>query len=458
MQALAAEHEVMKTQVRTLARKASEADHDTADAPLAPWVIAALRLVGGSYQIAQSVAEVRALAAHQATPTVPTAAQPGVGEGGRSRPALPPLVPVFGNLHLHPTTILGIQAVLATGLAMLIARLLNVDHSNWVFWTAFVVIAGSTGESLRKMMLRVVGTVGGATIGVALALLTPDNTALVALVATGCIFLTIYFWPVSYPLMVFWLNIGFVLVYTLLGAQAMDILISAPGDHIARRLSGGVGGRFVLPIHTTDRFKAAVTRFLAAVDAYIATSVDAMTRREDARGDKSRALSAAHARVAATYAQVEQTLPAVAFENNPLLQAESPLARRGTQIAALEGEVARLAGAADERVALDGAAGDAAWQRGLQARIHSDIQALIALLSSEGHKDRTRAASKKQGTAAPVASPVWEVTNERLAGRLQAAGGPGQVQTSGELALIRIQGIVAELLAEVGAPARGVSV
>ena len=73
-----------------------------------------------------------------------------------------PTVRVFGNLEMHPTTVLGLQAVVATGLAMVVARLLNVDHSNWVFWTAFVVIAGSTGESLRKMMLRVLATTGGA--------------------------------------------------------------------------------------------------------------------------------------------------------------------------------------------------------------------------------------------------------------------------------------------------------
>ena len=36
--------------------------------------------------------------------------------------------------------------------------------------------------------------------------------------------------------------------------------------------------------------------------------------------------------------QVEQTLPGVAFENNPLLQAQSPLTQQATRIAALEAE------------------------------------------------------------------------------------------------------------------------
>ena len=242
---------------------------------------------------------------------------------------------LFGNLRLHPTTVLGLQAVVATGLAMLVARLLNVDHSNWVFWTAFVVIAGSTGESLRKMMLRVVGTVAGVTIGVALALLTPDNTVFVVLFAAACIFLTIYSSPVSYPQMVFWLNLGFVMVYTRLGAQALDLLFARPSTTLLGGLVAALVVVFVFPIHTVDRFKAAVARFLGAVDGYVAAFVDAMTG-----GDGTQPLDAAQAKVAATYAQVEQTLPGVAYENNPLLQAQSPLTQQATRIAALEAEIA----------------------------------------------------------------------------------------------------------------------
>ena len=280
---------------------------------------------------------------------------------------------LFGNLHVHPTTVLGLQAVVATGLAMLVARLLNVDHSNWVFWTAFVVIAGSTGESLRKMMLRVLGTVAGATIGVALALSTPDNTVFVVLFATACIFLTIYSSPISYPQMVFWLNLGFVMVYTLLGAQEMDLLFARPFTTLLGALVAALVVVFVFPIRTADRFKAAVARFLGAVDGYVAAFVDAVT------GGDGQPLDAAQAKVAATYAQVEQTLPGVAYENNPLLQAQSPLTQQATRIAALEAEVTRLAHAAAEEANLADDSSAAALLRTVQARIHSDIQAIVPL-------------------------------------------------------------------------------
>ena len=446
-QALAADGASLQTRVRAYARSVAGEDRSQPDRPLAPWVGAVLQLIGGSQAVAQSAGKVRRLETHGDRARQQAAGAQPASAGTRSgqRPP-PPTVRVFGNLEMHPTTVLGLQAVVATGLAMVVARLLNVDHSNWVFWTAFVVIAGSTGESLRKMMLRVLATAGGATIGVALALLSPDSTGLVVAVAAGCIFLAMYFWPISYPQMVFWMNIGFVMVYTLMGAREMDVLFARPVTTLLGALVAAAVVVFVFPIHTTDRFKAAAARFLAAVDDTIAAFVDVMSTG----GDTER-LDAALAVVAATYAQIEQTLPGVAFENSPLMQAESPVAQQATRIAALESEVTRLAGAAAERTSLADEARNTNLMRSVQARIHRDIQTLIPLLSAKRRNDRKAAAEQTDPTAAPPAQ-TSAVTQEQLVGRLQADGERSQFQTSGEVALIRIQSIVEQLVAELGAP------
>ena len=89
--------------------------------------------------------------------------------------------------------------------------------------------------------------------------------------------------------------------------------------------------------------------------------------------------------------------------------------------------------------------------RSVQARIHQDIQTLIPLLSVKRRKDRKAAAEQTDPTAAPPAQ-TSAVTQEQLVGRLQADGGRSQFQTSGEVALIRIQSIVEQLVAELGAP------
>ena len=96
-------------------------------------------------------------------------------------------------------------------------------------------------------------------------------------------------------------------------------------------------------------------------------------------GGDGQSLDAAQAQVAATYAQVEQTLPGVAYENNPLLQAQSPITQQATQIAALEAEVSSLAQAAAEQGKVTEGAGG--WMRAVQARIHADIQTITPLFS-----------------------------------------------------------------------------
>jgi len=440
VQALAAESATLQTRVRDLARSASRDAREQIDEPMPPWIVAALRLVGGSYEVARSAGKVRSLAAHEGAGRPQDEDRAGVGAGKRPAAAMPV---TFGSLRVHPTTALGVQAVVATGLAMLVARLLDVDHSSWVFWTAFVVIAGSTGESLRKMLLRVVGTAGGATIGVALALWLPDETALIVTLATICIFLAICAWPISYPLMVFWINIGFVIVYTRLGAPALDLLLARPVTTLLGGLVAAVVVVFVFPIRTADRFKATASRFLAAVDGYVAAFVETMDT------DDRMPLDAAQARITATYAQVAALLPGVAYENNPLMQAQSTWTLPATQLAPLEAEVARLAAATEERAILTEDAPTVAWMRTVQARIHRDTQALVLLLRGDRRHEIRGEAAPQEAAARSPASPQ---TRERLAVRLAADLEPGQLRAGGGMTLLRIQDIIAQLLAQLGAP------
>ena len=99
----------------------------------APWVAAALRLISGSVQVAQSAGRVRKLAASQQ----PVDNRPKRRLAPPNRPA-PPQVRLFGNLHLHPTTMLGIQASWRPG---------------WPCWwrgcSTWTIPTGSSGPPLR---------------------------------------------------------------------------------------------------------------------------------------------------------------------------------------------------------------------------------------------------------------------------------------------------------------------
>ncbi len=403
-----------------------------------PWIEGALKLAGGTWQIGRAMGQVHALNVKEAHGTPPEAGAPPAPVAGKANAGAPPLVPFLGKFKLHPTSMLGIQAVLATGLAMLVAGLLGLEHSNWVFWTALMVIAGSSGESLRRMLLRVVGTTAGVAIGVGLALAAPDNTLLVAAVVAACVYLTIFFEPVSYPLTVLWLNIGFVMTYTMLGANEFDLLYSRSITTLLGALVAAVTVVYIFPIRSMSRFKAAAIRYLDAVDVYVAAFVKALFDRgaEDA-------LATAQANAASAFDAVEQTLPAVEYENNLLLQAESPLTTQAVRIAALAAEVEQLdiVGAQQDLTAAPNEHGR--LLRLLAERIHSNVQRIIGVMRAQ---PGPAVSEDKSGFDSASADGVFleEGLNRE-----------GLLKSPRAAALLRIQGIVSELAADVAVPDAG---
>jgi hypothetical protein len=243
--------------------------------------------------------------------------------------------------------------------------------------------------------------------------------------------------------MVFWLNVGFVMVYTRLGVKVLDLLFARPVTTLLGGLVAALVVVFIFPIHAGDRFKVAAARFLGAVDGYVSAFVGTATSANNAQP-----LDVAHAKVAAAFAQVEQTLPGVAFENNPLLQAQSPLTQQATRIAALQAEVTRLAHAEFEDAGLADDAAAADWMRMAQALVHRDIEAITPLLA--GGKSQTPTAARNQQE---ISARSLMLTQGLLVDQSQPGGeSQAQFRTSSQSALIRIHRIVNQLAVELGAP------
>ena len=338
------------------------------------WAFPLLRLSVASGQLSRSVADIRAIEiAWQEKPQT---------ERPLKSPAVHPSKPpdnrgVKSKYNFHPTTILGLQAVLATGLAMLVAYLLNLDQPNLVYWTAFVVIAGSTGESLRRMSLRIIGVIAGTVIGVLLAFILPDNLVLVVLSITTCIFLMVYMIPASYIWMVFWLNIGMMLIITTLGGPALHLLIVRPVSTLLGAAVAALVVVFVLPIHVQDRFAAALSGFLKEVDHYIQAYANTLLEAPAVVDLRAEELN-----IDASYKKLELNLPNVVFEYNPLSRAQNRLASQVTSLAVLRnyvthlyddvgGEPGSLAGVKDKELVSE-----------IQSHIHQAIDALVGFLAN----------------------------------------------------------------------------
>jgi len=347
-----------------------------ADGQQEGWAYPVLRLSVGGVEVSRAVQQARALdpnAGAAAAAPQEGAAVLGGNPTSKARPT-PPLV-AFVGMKLHPTTALGIQAVVATALAMSVAVLFGSEHPNWMFWSAFGMVVGSTGESLRRMPPKIIGTVGGAFVGVALALMYPDTVYLTAVVVGVCIFMVVVVRPTSYPWMVFWTTMAFAQVYTSVH-PIRELLIARPLNTLVGAVIAAITVYFVVPVRASDRFKRALGAFFKTVDAYLAHFTAALADKPDAAK-----LSAVEIQVSSAYAALEQILPSVAYEYNPLTRVSSPLTQQQTALAAINRSVGKMADQVMEGLAPLENLEVANLIAVIQTRIHENLQSLVTFLA-----------------------------------------------------------------------------
>ena len=268
----------------------------TGSAPFAPdALLAALTMLDGGEVLAQSVTRAITLAATPVTPPAPTVSV---------APSDPKPEP--HGQTLPPTVALGIQAVVAAVAAGVLAKAVGNEQSLVVAWTAFVIIAGAAGLSRRRALVRVPATILGAVGGVLIAATVPENLGwTVAVVAVG-VFFTIVSAPVSYPAMVFWLNIALVPLFASEG-RYLDLI----WDKTVAALIGGcvaaVVALTVVPIRSSREVRPAVQVYLAALDDALAAHLpgqEASVPAAEAELDRAYAALAAKVTAAATETNV----------------------------------------------------------------------------------------------------------------------------------------------------------
>jgi hypothetical protein len=399
------------------------------------WVLSLLQMGLAARQLAQSVAHIQGIEINRdarvieakATKSIPPSQPASFNRPGKK-----------GRLSLHPTSILGLQAVLATGLAMLAATLLRMDSPNLVFWTAFVVIAGSTGESLRRITMRVVGVIAGTALGVSLAVLLPNNLTLTVLVATVCLFFTIYILTISYAWMVFWLNVALMLIITSLGGRALELLVVRPISTLLGAAMAAFVVMFLLPIRVHNRFVAALAEFMRAVDQYVECYVASMVD-SSVDGD----LGDLALRIDASYKRLELTLPSVVYEYNPLSRSQSRLASQGTSLAVLKSYVTNLKEDVGAEPGSVTDANRADLMRSVQRRIHANAENLVQFLVQEPKEEKQNPADTPERNTAEVSLKKMEALE----------GGPvGAVRDRALVYLARINDSIVQIAEGIGAP------
>jgi hypothetical protein len=228
----------------------------------------------------------------------------------------------------------------------------------------------------------VIGVIAGTVIGVILAIIIPDNLTLVVLSVAICLFMTVYTITTSYVWMIFWLNIAMLLVITMLGGSALELVVLRPVSTLLGATIAALVVVFVLPIHAQNRFTAALSEFLRAVDRYIEVYVTTLMDSSMASDMRAEELN-----LDTSYRKLELTLPAVTYEYNPLSRAQSRYASQATGLAVLKSYVTHLS---DDVNVQPGVLADdkyASLIQKIQLQIHNNVNTLENLLSQAQGKE-----------------------------------------------------------------------
>ncbi|HEY6931940.1 MAG TPA: FUSC family protein [Marmoricola sp.] len=170
-----------------------------------------------------------------------TVAQEGDGRGRLTAPST-----------WSTTSRTALQAGLAAALALAAGELISSQRFYWAVIAAFVAFTGTAtvGETVRKSVARIAGTVAGLVAAVGLAQVTAGH-ALVSLAALlGCIFLAFYLQALSYAAMIFFITLMLGELYGILNKFSDSVLLVRLAETAAGAAAGILVSLLVLPSRT----------------------------------------------------------------------------------------------------------------------------------------------------------------------------------------------------------------
>lgn len=178
--------------------------------------------------------------------------------------------------RLRLTTRQAIQAGVAAGLSIILGELISPQRYYWAVIASFIAFTGTatSGETVRKSISRIAGTIAGLVVAVGLANLTADSTPLTAVILGGSIFLAFYLQALSYTAMTFFITLMLGQLYTLLHTFTDQLLVVRLEETAVGAVVGLTVSLVVLPASTRATLRVARRAFLASLAALLDACAD----------------------------------------------------------------------------------------------------------------------------------------------------------------------------------------
>ncbi|MES2178916.1 MAG: FUSC family protein [Gemmatimonadota bacterium] len=244
-----------------------------------------------------------------------------------------------------------LRVALVTTVAVALTEALEIKRGYWVTITVIVILQPYTGVTLTRAVQRVLGTVLGALVALALGAYFHDARSILV-VATVFVACCVALLPVNYAAFSVFLTPTFVLL-----AEASAGDWSLAGTRVENTLLGGalalLGARLLWPSPERTRFPSYASTALRAGAGYLASVIDGYDDRTHTSGDVMRSARRA---VGLATINAEESLQRALTESHG---DEKPLAPALTLLAYTRRFTASVAALALARHADDGTRGAA---------------------------------------------------------------------------------------------------
>lgn len=183
----------------------------------------------------------------------------------------------FSDLMAAPEVRLAIQGTVAISAALVTVEMLDLHRPYWVVLTAYLLVAGSLGESAMKAIARVAGTVAGIIAGQTIYLMLGGWSDGLLIASALFVFGGVLFMRAVSDL---WTVVLHTAALTLMfHVNSMPAVIFY--ERAANTLIGAVivvlATRLVLPIRTEERVSEQLADFLRAAADHVRASADILS-------------------------------------------------------------------------------------------------------------------------------------------------------------------------------------
>lgn len=275
--------------------------------------------------------------------------------------------------RLQLTTRQAVQAALAAALAIIVGQAISPQRYYWAVIAAFIAFTGASnaGETFRRSLARVAGTLAGLGGAIVLAHLTTGHPVATLVGLFACIFLGFYLQQLSYAAMIFFITLMLGQMYTLLNTFTDAVLVLRLEETAAGAAIGVAVSLLVLPTGTRATARAARAGFLRQ----LADLLDGCAGHLHRTGDTD--LLALTVGLDAWSRQVVQTFRAVS--RGGLIGVDrSGLRHRLSVLGACGSHARALASVVTEADVASGPLASACSELAVQARSLADVAALPA--------------------------------------------------------------------------------